>query len=302
MKKTRFITSQKEVRRYPLIAALLSFFFTGAGQLYAGFPISGAAMMLGRGIPLLVMPLYVSVFIQENYMSALLFAVALSAIIWILSPAAAFCKLCKNKNTVKLQPGSTPLFIALFAAFNIVFTAVSIAFVCAVFGLERVHDDTNEPNMRQGEIVLLYKKADSITAGNMIAFDHESKTNFSRLAAAKKTAIRTAAGRIYINNKQLEHTVNADDKTNELSDAEKMNLLLEKNGLYSYQILMPIQNNLQQNSLQLKLADEELFTAKDNRLSGQPFALIQKSAVLGRIEGIIVPRSVKRICSKMYLD
>ena len=303
MKKTRLISTRKVVRRNPYIAALLSFFFTGAGQLYAGFPASGVAMLLGRSIPFLAMPLYVSVFIDSNYLSTVIFAWALTIIIWLISPVLAYYKLHKSKGLAKLGMFATPAAISIFIAINIIITVISIVFLCAVFGTAKVLDDTNAPNIRQADTVLVYKNGESAALGNIIVFTKDDKTNFGRLIAQKEENIRTAGGDIYIDGGQLELSSIDEKFLKKLSDKEKTYSLSEKRGLYFYHIFTPVKGTTEGNMpLSKKLVKGELFVAKDNRLSEDAFSIIDKSSVRGRAEGVIFSSSIKRVFTKMHLD
>ncbi|MDR3238086.1 MAG: hypothetical protein LBT84_06255 [Spirochaetia bacterium] len=314
--KAKLFTLDKKRPRSLRVSVLLSVFFTGAGQVYACAPLRGIVMLMGRSLPLLALPLYVSFTHKESYMLAVLPVLIFSIACAVASPIDAYLRLRKS-NIVALNMGASPPFLGAFIALNVILLWLSIAFFNAVFAFVKITDDKSAPHLRKGDIVMLLKKKTAPAAGEVIAFYSDSADSgadsgadgnimrFGRAVLNKKGTVITREGRIYLNGAPVGQAITGDEHAPALREDEKASALIETNGRHSYFVFVPLKRESNTGGIlyeKKEIMDDELFTACDNRTEASPYSVIKKTMISARVEGVFLSSSLARIFSGMYLD
>jgi hypothetical protein len=299
--KTKLIRTQKEARRYPLAAFLLSLLFTGTGEYYAGAPLRGLAMLLLRNIPLAALPLHVNALQGASYLVPAGATAIFCGVVTIISPIQSFFILRRRKGVVHLDSFTSRLLLVPFALASTGITVLSMSLFLTQFGLTRAADDSGYPAVRKGDIMLMVKNTGGpLRPGELLYFHDGTDSRVARVIAAGERPVHAGRQKIYVGGRELQRAILENTGADIRAD-EKAGLLAENFGGLRYRIILPIGKDVRPGFTDASPGKDEVFLAADDRRGEKPFSLVKTKAVEGRIEGVLFSPSRKMFMLKMFL-
>jgi len=318
---SKIINLQNNLKRSPVTAFWLSFFFPGAGQLYNRSAAKALFFFFMRIIPLLLMPLSVY-FSSVNISIVLLFTVLFVFFLSFLAAFESFSDAKKNITYFKNRMLPVIVFILLSG----VFTVLAVFPIYQNFSLKLIINNSDSPHLMRNDVVLIVKnppkginvndlvvinkikiieeivepnesnETDKIEKNNQIEkIDKIGKIepNFYRVIALNKSNIQIVTDVIIINGSGLIKGL-LSEKENKLfsKNLHIENIVSESNLEERYAI---ISSNILNFEEKVNLNDNEFFLAKDNRLEPNPFNTVAHEEIFGRVDSVFLSLSLKRI-------
>ena len=130
--KNRIITSTIPLKRSPVTAFILSFIFTGLGQIYNGDLSRGIVFFVLRILSLVIIPFYAVLKCADSCLSFFVIALAFHIIIWIASPFESLIG-ARRKGAENKKTYNSIIFYFVYTILSIVLLMLSVLFVSFFF-------------------------------------------------------------------------------------------------------------------------------------------------------------------------
>ena len=300
--KSKIIKSESSLRRYPVLAFILSFFFTGLGQIYNGDFSKGIVFFILRILTLLIIPLYV--LMRSDGIPILFFisAIAIHVLIWLISPLESICS-AKNNLVFNLRKYNSFLFYFVYGIVISVLLILSCFLIQLFFSIEEIVTNNMKPTLIKNEYVLINKyNAGNAGAGDIVTFSLDGMVRIGRIIAQPGELIKKIGKDLYINDAPLSYGIFTKIEIEKLGIDNSEDLFYEINGIKKYPVILrPSTAEKASDIKPFFLGNDELFVAFDNRSSNVVYNKIRLEAVKGIVEGIIYSERFERILNKPYL-
>jgi signal peptidase I len=293
--KSSIITSESPLKRYPLLAFVLSFLFSGLGQIYCGDFSKGIVYFILRNFSLIFIPLYV--IIQNNF--SIIFAIAALSIhilVWFISSAGA-ARSASGKNAYNLKKYNSILFYFFYIMISSMFLILSAILVISVFSVNKIQTDDMNPLLLKNDYVLINKYAvDNLGIGDMVLYASRNELIAGRVIAVDPDMIGRKGNDYYINDTVLPHGIISKPELEKMGIKNSEDLFFEINGEKKYPVKIKSVKNKNVPAIgPFTINRGELFVAFDNRVSRDFYEIINRNSILGRIDGIVFSKEPERI-------
>ncbi|HNU90753.1 MAG TPA: hypothetical protein PKO25_02670 [Spirochaetota bacterium] len=299
----RIIGTVKERGRRPVLAALLSFFFTGLGQWYCGEAARAVVLLLLRLLPILCLP-FIPFYAQGGRVLCA-FAVMLvaSLAIWLGASIDAFF-LARNRSIV---PGlaARPWAYLLFALLSLICTAGALMPARATYGLYVQRDDAMGPLLRRGDVLLVGRFiAGPPAPGSVLVYREGEREMISRVAAQSADRVAASGSMLAVRGEFLPLGIYNDSEVRSLGLTNSTELFYEVNGGRKY----PVKGDsgsgriVRYRGPSNEAGPGRIFVADDNRLGREWFHGIAIESITGRVEGLIWGGSPGRSMMGVFVD
>jgi signal peptidase I len=299
--KTEIIKSESRLKRYKSISFMLSFFFTGLGQVYNGCLSRAVVFTSLRFFSLIIISLFSLT--RGSDFSVLLFILpsAFSILIWLISLLEAVCS-SSGKIAYNKKKSNSILFYMIYALITSALLAVSVIFVFSFFSIEKIVGDDMNPVLMKNEYILINKySVKDITAGDVIFFTLNN-TSPARVIAKVGNTVRKKNNNIYINDTSLTYSIIPKTDLEKMEIGNSEDLFYEINWERKYPVILEKKDRKDLPEKPVLLDSGKYYITFDNRSKNNSFYVIGSDTVTGRVEGIIFSRQIKRIFNKMYLQ
>jgi signal peptidase I len=295
------IQSGSEVKRSRLTAFTLSFFFTGLGQVYCGEPARGFIFLTGRILLFLIIPANVILSPSDSFLLFVAAAAAINTAVWLLSSLEPVFSIPRRKVN-ELKNYNRPVFYALFAVSETLIILISIVFISAFFSVKHIDSEDLAPGILTGEYLLINTYETEIKRGDLIIFNEGSTGVPVRVIALPGDNVKGSEGMIYVNDVPLSKGIYSDAEIADMGLSLSENLFYEINESRKYPVLAETGKNggILKKGMSHKMAGNMFFSAADNRTIQDPYKLIDKKNITGRVEGIVFSENLKRLLTEMF--
>jgi len=299
---SKFILSEKREKKNPAVAFILSFMFTGTGQIYNGKPGRGIILFSFRTMPLIVIPLYASFTPQDSYISTILFMLLFCIIIMIAAPLEAMAAAIRNRD-VAVKKYNNPLFYIFAVIINLLMTALSIIVFSSFFSFMQISESEKNILFREGDIVLINKYYPrGYARGETVLCRSNGKKRLLRIMATGTDSLKYTQNRFYINNSSLTMGAFSDSEMDCFSLAHSEDVISEENNGYKYPVKADLKNKKEKTTdIFITPGSDEIFAADDNRLGKNIKELIKLDSIIGRAEGVILSDNPAKILTKPFI-
>jgi signal peptidase I len=299
--KSAIIKSESELIRYPVLAFALSFIFTGLGQIYNGDFSKGIVFFILRILSIIFIPLYV--ILQNNFsIIFILSAVAVHLFVWLISSVEAMYS-TKGKYAYNLKKYNTILFYIFYGIINTVFVIFSFFLIISLFSIKKIQTDDMNPLLLKNDYILINKYASkNAGVGEIIFFSSKSDLIAGRIIAGDADMISKKGNNYYINDSALSYSIISKLELEKMGLSNSEDLFLEINGEKKYPVKLKSGKNKGTRTIEsIALGKGEFLIAFDNRSKNDFHEAVSLNSVVGRVEGIIFSKELKRIFNTMYL-
>ncbi len=299
--KTSIIKSESRLKRYPLLAFALSFFFTGLGQIYSGDLSKGIVFFILRFLTLIFIPLYV--IIQNNFSVIFaLTALSIHILIWLISSAGAAYS-SAGKNAYNLRKYNSISFYFLYIIVNSMLLIFSAFLLISVFSVKKIQTDDMNPSLIKDDFILINKYAvNNIGTGDIVVFSAKNEFSTGRIIAVESDMIGRKGKDYYINDKALSCGIIPKPELGKMGLRNSEDLFFEINGDRKYPVKINSDKNIQTPSIgPFFLKDGDFFIAFDNRIKNDSYEIVNLNSITGRVEGIVFSNNPARIFHKISL-
>jgi signal peptidase I len=295
------IHSGSAVKRSRLTAFILSFFFTGLGQVYCGEIARGFIFLTGRLLLFMIIPAYAILNPSDSFLLFVADAAAVNTAVWLLSSLEPIISI-PRRNVNELKNYNRPPFYALFAVSGTLIILISIIFISAFFSVKRIDSENMSPGVFAGEYVLVYTYETEIKKGDLIIFNEGSTAAAARVIALPGDIIKGSEGMIYVNDVPLSKGIYSDTEITDMGLPVSENLFYEINESRKYPVLAETgkSGEILKKAKPHKMAGNMYFSAVDNRTIQDPYKIIDKKNITGRVEGIVFSENFKRLLTEMF--
>lgn len=306
------IISENGLFRKPRTAFLLSFFFTGLGQVYNGDMARGAVFFLLRIISIIIPAIVAVTRNNESYIYVFAGAICCNIIIWILSSLEARYTAVRT-GAYNLKIYNTAAVYFMLALMNFIIMIISLIFLSFFLSVEMVRTDDMKPAFSHGELILVNKYSYyNSDIGDAVVYSENGSDKIGRIIASGGETFAYADSRVYVNDSVLNLGIlNAGDMDH-LGLDNAGELFYETNGNRRYPVRVVVENNFEAGVKPRKTAGRiivsgrvkkgMLLLSSDNRGSGAPFKTVPLPDITGRVEGIIFSFKLSRLLLQPYID
>jgi signal peptidase I len=300
--KSAIIKSESFLKRYPLLAFILSFIFTGLGQIYNGDFSKGVVFFIFRILSLIFIPLYV--IFQNNF--SIIFVLATSAfhvIVWLVSSVEAAYS-AKGKHAYNLKNYNMIVFYFFYIIINSVLIIFSGFLLISVFSIEKIQTDDMNPLLIKNDYILVNKYAvNNIDIGDIIYFPSKNIFAAGRIISGDADMISKKGNNYYINDTVLSYTIISQPELEKMGIRNSEDLFFEINGEKKYPVKIKSARNKNPHTVeQIALSKGEFLIAFDNRSKSDFHEAVSINSIIGRVEGIVYNKEPKRIFNTIYLQ
>jgi signal peptidase I len=298
---SNIIQSGSAVKRNRFTAFILSFIFTGLGQVYCGELARGFIFLTGRLILFLIIPANVILSPSDSFLSFVAAAAVINTAVWIISSLEPIFSIPRRKvNELKIY--NRPVFYSLFAVSATLILLISIVFISAFFSIKHIDSDDMSPGVFAGEYILVYTYETEIKRGDLIIFNEGSSAAAARVIALPNDNVKGSDGIINVNDVPLSKGIYSDTDISDMGLPVSENLFYEINETRKYPILAESGKigGILKKGMSRKMAENMFFSASDNRTIQEPYKIIDKKNIAGRVEGIVFSENFKRLMTEMF--
>jgi signal peptidase I len=300
--KSAIIKSESELKRYPVLAFALSFIFTGLGQIYNGDFSKGIVFFILRILSIVFIPLYV--ILQNNFsIIFILSAVGIHLFVWLISSVEAIYS-TKGKYAYNLKKYNTILFYIFYGIINAALVLFSIFLIISLFSIKKIQTDDMNPVLLKNDYILINKYAlKDAGVGDVIFFSSKSDLIAGRIIAGDTDMISKKGNNYYINDAALSYSIISKPELDKMGLSNSEDLFFEINGEKKYPVKLKSGKNKDTHVIEsIALGKGEFLIAFDNRSKNDLHEAVSLNSVVGRVEGIIFSKDLKRIFNMIYLQ
>jgi signal peptidase I len=293
----RIIRSGALFQRSSLIAFLLSLLFTGLGQLYNGELAKGMTFFIMRILSLLLIPFFLVVDERRSYVFIFAILAVFHIFIWLIAAVEALFS-AHRKRSFTLKAYNSVFAYCAYGFVSSLLLSIAVIHASLFFVIVRVNSNSMNPTIAHGEYVLINKyMGEGSGLGDAIIYDDEGENRFGRIIAEQNGTFIYKNGLFEVNRVNLSIGVFSDRELDRMGLENREDIFFENNDNRRYPIkyLLPAKSNLKKKYSQMRIGKDELLVAIDNRREKEVYRIIGKKSIIGRVEGIIIGNSMKRM-------
>ena len=292
----KIIISKNYRKANPLTAFILSFFFTGLGQVYAGAIYRGTAFLLLKLIIILIPPFFAIHNPDAFFMNNIFYTASALIILTIINSLDALIKSIKNpKRTV--QKYNNLFVYILYGAAGTILTIIFSLWFTLIFSFYIV-PQTVEPIYEKNDLILISKiPGKKYTHGEPVLIREQSGFSIKRIIAIPEEKVEYQNSRFLIEGSELMLSIFSETELKKMS-LTNYDVVSELNGFYKYSV----KQSRIKSGFKEKLKQDEYLTASDDRSEKDFYHLTEKDSIYGRIEGILISPLRKKILIEPFIS
>ncbi len=299
----RIIGTVRERERSPVLAALLSLFFTGLGQWYCGERARAAVLLLLRLLPLVLIPLVAFAGRGNHGLFAAVSMAGAALAVWIAASVDAFF-LARRRSVLPGGARSLAAYI-LFALIATASVAGAAAMTAAAYRPYVQSDDAMEPLIRKGDILLVSRFVRDVpTPGSVVVYrgDHGALT--ARVAARAKDRLAERGSMLAVSGSFLLMGIYGEAEIRALGLGNSEELFYEVNEGAKYPVKAASGSGrlTKYKGPSAAAGEGRIFIADDNRLGREWLRTIRIDSLTGRVEGVLWGGSRRRMLLGPFVE
>jgi signal peptidase I len=301
--KSTIIKSENPSDRNRGIAFLLSFLFTGLGQIYNGNFSKGMIFFIFRILTLLIIPFY-AILYKDNF-SVLFFltAIGLHVLTWLICSFESLFTV-KSNLSYNLRKYNNIIIYLIYIIVTSGLLFLSFFIICFFFLIDKVQSDMMHPSIIKNDYILINKySVKEANIGDIVSFisDEKDKMLIGRILARPGDLIKQEKNDIFINDSPLIRGIFSEEELKKTGIKNEENLFYEINNNKKYPVIIKPNDNIKSKSKPVSVKDNELFITYDNRNADSEYFLIDKNKLTGIVHGILYSKNINRIFNKPYI-
>jgi len=292
----KIIVSQNLRQANPYLAFILSFFFTGLGHLYGGSIYRGIVFLLIKILIILTPPFLLLINPGSYYMNEVFYSSATLLVLQTANSIDASMK-CHFKPQIPLQKYNNLFTYTAYASADILLTAICILWFSAFFLFFNL-SEKNEPLFEKNDIILINKiPGKEYFHGETVIIKGDSGFSITRIMALPGEKAEYKNSRFIIDGSELPLSIFSEKELHRMS-LTNYDIISELNGFYKYSVIQ----SRTKTAFRILLKDNEYLASKDNRNENPFYNVISKDSIIGRVEGILVSPSRKKLLISPFLN
>jgi len=298
----KIIKSEITHNRNSFTAFILSFFFTGLGQIYNGDLLKGFVLFILRILPLLLIPLLIFFEDINLYINIIVFIMVFHIFIWLGAPIEGLLYARKIKK-ISLNRYNSVIFYSIYGVFNFFILVFSIQLVLLFYSIEKVGTDCMNPTLWEDEYILINRSENvEYTMGDVVTYIVRGEHRVGRIMARSNELVSFSGCVCIINETPLLISIFSDTELNLMGVENSEYLFSEINETRKYPIIgISSRSKRVKKDRPIFVKENNFFIAFDNRMKETFYEIININSITGRVEGIIYSNKLKRIFRKSYL-
>lgn len=291
----RIIGTVRDKERSPVLAALLSLFFTGLGQWYCGEACRAVVFLLLRLLPVICIPFMPFSASGGRLLHAVAVMAAASLVVWAGSSIDAYF-LARRRSVAPGRIASFPAYL-LYAFVVLVLTGGALALVGASFRLYVQRDNTMEPLLRSGDIILVSRFVAAPPApGSPVVYRGEDRESVARVAARPGDRAARRGAMLAVNGEFMLMGIYGDSESRLLGLENSPELFYEVNDGRKYPVKADTGSGrmTKYRGPSSAAGEGKIFVADDNRVDREWFRTVAVESITGKVEGVIWGGSWRR--------
>jgi signal peptidase I len=293
--KKYIINPQLIVKFKQISVVFVSLFLPGIGHVYCGEWARGFFFVSAISLFAFLMPFGLITKPEQLSLQHALFMFLLCIGTYIASQIGTMRLIFKNNSKFATSSVRASKLLA-FALLSFLLTASSIFCVSLFYSFEKIPDDSMQPTFFQGEILLLASKtAIRLMPGDVIVYQTNASKRIGRIIAKEHDTINTADGLMEVNGTPLSMGIVLADEIarRDLESGEE--LFYEVTATRKYPLRIATLNKQRRfTEPASNVPDGHFAIAFDNRLSANKTHYVNSSSTIGRVEGVIRGKTLKR--------
>jgi signal peptidase I len=292
----KIIVSQNFRKANPFLAFILSFFFTGLGQIYNGSIYRGIVFFLIKIIIILTPPFLVLTNPDSYYLHIVFYSLISLVILQAANSIDAYMK-CLLKRRIPLQKYNKPGIYTAYASADIVITFFCFLWFSAFFSFFSV-PEKNEPLFEKKDILLVSRIPDKkYSHGETVIIKSKSGLSITRIIALPGEKAGYKNSRFLIDGSELPLSIFSEKELHSMS-LTNYDIVSELNGLYKYSVIQ----SRTKSGFRVLLKDNEYLTSKDDRNVNEFSNVVTSDKIAGRVEGIFVSPLRRQLLIRPFVN
>lgn len=292
----KIIISKNYRKANPLIAFILSFFFTGLGQVYAGALYRGTAFLLLKLIIILIPPFFAINNPDAFFLNNIFYTASALIILTLINSIDAFVK-CIKKPLITVQKYNNLVLYTLYAAAGTFLTIIFALWFTLIFSFYIV-PETVEPIYEKNDLILISKIPEKkYIHGETVLIRDQSNLSIKRIIAIPGEKVNYKNSRFLVEGSELMLSIFSEAELKKMS-LTSYDVVSELNGFYKYSV----KQSRIRSGFAKKLKEREYLTASDDRSGKDFYELIEQSSIYGRVEGILLSPLRKKILIEPFIS
>jgi signal peptidase I len=292
----RIIRSGALFQRSSLIAFLLSLLFTGLGQLYNGELSKGVTFFIMRILSLLLIPFFLVVDERNSYIFVFAILALFHFFIWLMAAVEALFS-ALGKKIFSLKAYNSVFAYCAYGFVSSLLLGIAVMHASLFFMIARMDSNDMNPTIFGGEYVLINKYiAERSGVGDVVLYGDSDENRYGRIIAGQDNAFIYKEGLFEINRVNLSIGVFSDRELDRRGLDNSEDIFFEiNNRRYPIKYLPPARSDFKKRYRQIGIQEGELLVAIDNRRKKGAYGIIKQKSIIGRVEGIIIGTTIKRM-------
>lgn len=292
----KIIISQKYRRANPFFAFLMSFFFTGLGQIYTGSLHRGVTFLLIKLLIILVPPIYLIYNPDYSFLKEISAAIAILTALIICSSIDAFIKACRTTQ-IPAERYNTAFFYIIFSITGTALTSAGIIFFISFFSFHKI-EESAEPLFEVNDLILTSRMPGKIYShGETVLIDENGSRSIKRIISIPGEKAEYKNSRFSVDGSELLLSIFSENELRQMP-ISSYDIVSEVNGQYKY----PVRQKKGRSGIKFNLKEDEFLTASDDREKENFYSVINHGRISGRVEGSLISPSRKKIMIKPFIE
>ncbi len=291
----KIIISRTYRKANPLIAFLMSFFFTGLGQIYTGSLYRGITFLLLKLIVILIPPFLLLYNPGYSRLNEVFYAILILAALILLSSIDAVVKSIKAPQ-IQAKRYNTAAFYIIFSIAGTILTLLSIIFFMFFFNFHRTAESA-EPLFETNDLILISRiPGREYFHGEAVLIKSGNAFSIKRIIAVPGEKASYRNSRFSVDGSELPLSIFSENELRKMP-LSSYDVVSELNGSYKY----PVRQKKGKSVIKFNLNENEYLTASDDREIENFYTQIRTPEIWGRVEGSLIAFNRKKILIKPFI-
>ena len=291
----KIIISRTYRKANPILAFLMSFFFTGLGQIYTGSLYRGITFLLLKLIIILIPPFHLLYNPGYSHLSEIFYAILILAALILLSSIDALLKSLKTPQ-IPARKYNTAAFYIIFSISGTILTLLSIIFFMFFFNFHRTAEPA-EPLFETNDIILTSRiPGRGYYHGEAVLIKTGNTFSIERIIAVPGEKASYINSRFSVNGSELPLSIFSENELHKMP-LSSYDVVSELNGPYKY----PVRQKKGKSGQKFNLPDGEYLTAADDREKENFYTRVSTLEIWGRVEGSLISFNRKILVIKPFI-
>ena len=289
------IISQKYRKANPFYAFLMSFFFTGLGQIYTGSLHKGITFLLLKLLIILIPPIYLIYNPDYSYLEEISSAIIILMSLIFFSSIDALFKAITTQQ-IPAERYNNAAFYLIFSIAVTVLTIASIIFFLSFFSFIKITESA-EPLFETNDLILTSRMPGKIYShGETVLIDEDGSRSIKRIISVPGEKSEYRNSRFSVDGSELLLSIFSENELRRMP-ISSYDVVSEFNGQYKY----PVRQKKGRSGIRFNLKEDEFLTASDDREKENFYTIVNHQSITGRVEGSLVSFNRKKILIKPFI-